>query len=172
MFVRREIAGDAVAIREVHASAFAVPGRDSDPGEVWLVDTLRGSDAWIPELSLVAVECGEVTGHVLGSRAEVGDLRAIGLGPLGVRSGSQRGGVGSALMHAVLGAADAMGEPLVGLLGDHGYYRRFGFAPAGEFGIDAPDPTFGDHFQVRALTTYDPSTRGVFRYASPFMRLS
>ena len=30
-------------------------------------------------------------------------------------------------MHAVLGAADALGEPLAALLGDPGYYRRFGF---------------------------------------------
>ena len=43
-------------------------------------------------------------------------------GPLSVRPDRQRRGVGSALMHAVLGAADALGEPLVALLGSTAYY--------------------------------------------------
>ena len=36
---------------------------------------------------------------------------ALALGPLSVRPDSQRRGVGSALVHAVLGAADALDEP-------------------------------------------------------------
>jgi putative acetyltransferase len=56
----------------------------------------------------------------------------LGLGPLGVEPGWQRRGVGSALMHAILGGAEACGETLVGLVGDPAYYGRFGFAPAWE----------------------------------------
>jgi putative acetyltransferase len=73
-------------------------------------------------------------------------------------------------MHAVLGAADALGEPVVVLLGHTDYYPRFGFEPA-RLGIEAPDPAWGTHFQARPLSTYDPSVRGPFAYARPFAEL-
>jgi putative acetyltransferase len=82
----------------------------------------------------------------------------------------QSAGVGSALVHAVLGAADALDERLIGLLGEPAYYRRFGFVPAQSLGIVAPDPAWGDYFQVRTLTAYDGQV-GHFRYAEPFDRL-
>ena len=73
-------------------------------------------------------------------------------------------------MHAVLGAADALGEPLVALLGDPAYYRRFGFRPASTVGVEAPDPAWGEKFQVRTLTAYEPGLTGTFEYAEPFGR--
>ena len=43
-------------------------------------------------------------------------------------------------MHAILGAAEALGEPLVALLGDPAYYRRFGFRLAADYQITPPGP--------------------------------
>jgi putative acetyltransferase len=94
----------------------------------------------------------------------------LGLGPLSVRPDHQRRGVGSALMHAVLGAADALGEPLVALLGDPGYYSRFGFRPSTEYQISPPKPEWQPHFQVRVLTAYRPGLHGTFAYPEPFDR--
>jgi putative acetyltransferase len=74
-------------------------------------------------------------------------------------------------MHAVLGAADALNEPLVALLGSTQYYAQFGFRPAGEYEITAGHPEWKEHFQVRALTAYDPAVRGEFVYPEPFDRL-
>ncbi|GGM04817.1 hypothetical protein GCM10007977_002470 [Dactylosporangium sucinum] len=73
-------------------------------------------------------------------------------------------------MHAVLGAADALGEPLIGLVGDPAFYHRFGFVPSRSIGITAPDSSWGDYFQVRTLAQYDGMT-GHFSYAGPFDRL-
>lgn len=98
-------------------------------------------------------------------------MPALGLGPIGVLPGEQGVGVGSALMHAVLGAADSAGEPLVALLGNPGFYRRFGFAASRVFGIEAPDPGWGEFFQVRPLTTFSPAHAGTFVYARPFRDL-
>lgn len=95
---------------------------------------------------------------------------AVGLGPLAVQPDRQGRGVGRALMHAVLGAADSQGELLVALLGEPRYYARFGFRPASEHGITAPDPQWGRYFQVRSLSAYRP-VKGVFAYAEPFSRL-
>jgi putative acetyltransferase len=140
--------------------------------EVPLVDWLRDCPAWIPELSLVAADAdGTVVGHVVCTRATIGSARALGLGPLSVRPDRQRQGVGSALMHAVLGAADALGEPLVVLLGSTEYYQRFGFRLASEYGIMPKQPQWAPHFQVRTLTSYDQGLRGPFEYAEPFDRL-
>lgn len=74
-------------------------------------------------------------------------------------------------MHAVLGAAEALGEPLVVLLGHTGYYPRFGFRPAAELGITPPDPAWREAFQARPLTAYDSTMRGEFAYATPFTEL-
>ncbi|MGW0160203.1 GNAT family N-acetyltransferase [Mycobacterium sp. NPDC003323] len=174
MLIRREVAADIAAVDSVTAAAFRSAARSAPPvgagdvpGEVTLVAHLRDDAGWIPELSLVAVEDGAIVGHVIATRAWVQDLPALGLGPLSVVPNRQRSGVGSALMHAVLGAAEALDESLVGLLGEPGYYRRFGFLPARSAGITAPDPTWGDHFQVRALSRYTGRT-GIFRYAAPF----
>ena len=186
VLIRREAAGDADAIRAITAAAFARPGQP--PGEIVpearLVGELRASPAWLPALSLVAVSlptqplptpslaavppAGEVMGHVLCTRGHVGQALVLALGPLSVRPDSQRRGVGSALMHAVLGAADALGEPLVVLLGDPAYYCRFGFRLAADYQIEPPQPQWQPHFQVRALTSYQPRLRGTFSYPQPF----
>lgn len=173
MLIRRETPADVPAIRAVHAAAFAVRApAGTEPVEVALVDALRASDAWLPALSLVAQDGdGRVAGHVLCTRGRVGDGPALGLGPLGVHPGRQRAGVGAALMHTVLGAADATGEPLVALLGDPGYYHRFGFRLAAEYGITPPVADWAPHFQVRVLTAHRADLRGTFHYPPPFADL-
>jgi putative acetyltransferase len=198
VLIRRESPSDAAVIRAITDAAFAPapPPAGTTTGrattgetatrqpatgraaagqitpEAWLVDELRGSPAWLPALSLVAATPGgDVTGHVLCTRAHVGEAPVLALGPLTVRPDQQRDGVGSALAHAVLGAAEALGEPLVALLGDPGYYHRFGFRLSSDYQITPPKPEWHAHFQVRALTAYAPSLRGAFTYPDPFNRL-
>jgi putative acetyltransferase len=173
VLIRRELSGDENPIRKVHAEAFAPAYPEGRPVESGLVDTLRASDAWIPALSLVAELDGDVVGHVCVTRATLlpGDHPVLGLGPLGVLPQRQKLGVGSALMHAVLGAADALDEPLVVLLGHPSYYPRFGFRPAAALGIESGHPEWGDAFQARPLTAYRPDLCGRFRYSRPFDEL-
>lgn len=176
VLIRPESEPDIPGIRDITAAAFARP---EQPGplvpEAVLVDELRASDAWLPALSLVAVsgtsDSDDVIGHVLCTRGHAGQAPVLGLGPLSVRPDRQRQGVGTALMHAVLGAAEALGEPLVALLGDPGYYGRFAFRPSTDYQITPPDPEWGDYFQVRVLSRYDPGLRGAFRYPEPFDRV-
>ena len=159
-------------MRRIHAEAFARPEDPSDtPVEVGLVEALTDAGDVVPALSLVAVRGSELVGHVLCSKATVGDHPVVGLGPIGVIPAHQRQGVGDALMHAVLAAADALELPLVGLLGSTEYYPRYGFVPATELGIEPPDPAWGDYFQVRSLTAYQASMVGRFRYAPAFEAL-
>ena len=176
MLLRREDSSDVEAVRQVVAQAFARDPRtglpvEGQPPEVRLVDQLRASDAWLPALSWVAVDGDEVVGHAVCTSATVDHFGVVALGPLGVVPHMQRSGVGTALVHAVLGAADALDVPLVGLLGDPDYYGRFGFRPSTDVGVLPPDPAWGRSFQVRALSAYAEGLRGRFRYASPFRDL-
>ncbi len=172
MLIERERPDQVDAIRAVTAAAFApqaAPGQT--PVEATLVDELRATDAWLPRLSLVALEDDRLVGHVVCSRAWIAGTPALGLGPLSVAPDSQRQGVGSALMHAVLGAADALDEPVVVLLGHLDYYPRFGFRVASEYGITPPNPNWGTHFMARPLSSYVDTIRGSFVYAEPFNRV-
>jgi putative acetyltransferase len=71
-------------------------------------------------------------------------------------------------MEAHLAAADDSHVSLVVLVGAPEYYGRFGFRPADELGVVAPEPDWGDAFQARPLTAYRESVAGRFRYASAF----
>lgn len=170
MLIRREAASDADAIGAVHRAAFRDQAPEgSEPVEVGLVDALRADSGWVGALSLVAEDAaGEIVGHVVCTEGRLGDVPAVGLGPVGVLPDRQGIGVGGALMHAVLGAADALGYPVVVLLGHLDYYPRFGFTAASTLGIVPTDPAWGDHFQARALSAWSPELAGMFRYARPF----
>ena len=173
MLIRRERESDLDAIDDIHRRAFApVAPPGAEPVEVGLVRALRADPGWVPALSLVAEGVdGEPVGHVVGSLGAVGATPVVGLGPLGVHVELQGRGVGAALMHAVLAAADALDLPLAVLLGHVDYYPRFGFVPASRLGVLAPDPAWGDHFQARPLATHRAEVRGPFRYAAPFDQL-
>ena len=106
--------------------------------------------------------------EIPGGRGYVGPAPVLALGPLSVQPECQRRGTGSALMHAVLGAADALEEPMVVLVGEPGYYGRFGFRPGTEHGIIPPVADWGTYFQVRTLTAYDPALAGPFRFPAPY----
>ena len=181
MLIRQERPSDIQTVRAVTAAAFervehAAPPVEADgvPGEATLVGWLRDDPGWVPELSLVA-ESGtsgpEVVGHVLATHGQLAGRPALGLGPLSVHPAHQGRGIGSALVHTLLGAADAMGEPVVVLLGEPQLYSRFGFVPAHGLGIEAPDPAWGDYFQARTLSAWREVYAGRFRYAVPFDRL-
>jgi putative acetyltransferase len=174
VLVRREAAGDVPAIATVTTAAFGEPDGDV-PAETRLLAELRAGDAWLPALSLVAIDDdddGGVVGHVVCTRGHVGSVAALGLGPLSVRPERQRSGVGTALMRTVLGAADALEEPIVVVLGAPSYYGRFGFRLAAELGIAPPVDAWSSHLQALALHSWSPDVRGTFAYAEPFLRVS
>ena len=105
--IRSERPADAAAIRGVHDAAFA------GPAEGRLVDALRDSGAFSPDLSLVAVTAdGDVVGHVLFSRLDLEvdgrDVPAAALAPLAVLPCHQRTGIGTRLVREGLRRLEAL----------------------------------------------------------------
>lgn len=172
MIIRRETPRDRDRVHRLVADAFASPdAAAARPVEVGLTRELFACDGYLPRLSLVAELGEDLVGFVICTRGRVGETPALGLGPLAVEPARQRTGIGSALVHAVLAAADALDEPLVAILGDPAYYGRLGFVAAEDLAVEAPDARWGRYFQARALSAYTVDVKGPFRYAAPFERL-
>lgn len=157
--IRPETPDDVDGIDAVVEAAFA--RRD----EAELVRALRADAAWLPDLSLVAVDDGRIVGHIAFTRANVDGAGVLALAPLAVAPDHQRRGIGSALVRVALTRVATGDTPTVVVLGDPGYYRRFGFRPARELGITGP---FGDIDEFQALCTAGTSPRGLMSYAAPF----
>ena len=136
MRIRQTSADDLPAILRVHRAAFG------QAEEAELTRDLLADPTAQPALSLIAEEDGQALGHVLFSRARLtdpdSDLLASILAPLAVVPQAQRKGLGGALVKAGLEHLRKEGVALVFVLGDPAYYARFGFAPAGRQGFEAP----------------------------------
>ena len=155
MLIRAETRDDWDDIAAVARAAFA------KEDEVRMIGLIRASAAFVPELSLVAVDDEAIVGHVLLSSVELsGHGELLELGPLSVLPARQRTGIGSALVRDALRRADELGEPLVLVLGHPGYYPRFGFRRASELGIQPPDGIRDEAFMAIPLRAYDSSIRG------------
>ena len=166
--IRAEAPAERDAIAEVVASAFG------SPAEARLVERIRASSNFVPELSLVAELEGRVVGHVMISYVALhdGDARRwiASLSPLAVAPDSQGRGIGGALVREATGRADARGEPLVVLEGSPRYYGRFGFEHSVRHGIEITLPLWAppEAAQVLRLRAYDPSLRGRVAYPPAF----
>ncbi|MBY4893658.1 N-acetyltransferase [Rhodobacteraceae bacterium N5(2021)] len=162
--IRPEVRRDHVAIDAVHNAAF---GSDADIPA--LVRDLRAADAPFPTLSVVATHDGTAVGHVMASHAWLDGPRelidVLVLSPLGVHPAHQRKGLGTALIAAVLRAAEGKGAPMVLLEGSPGYYGARGFEPASAQDIRRPSLRIpSPAFQVATLPAYTPDMTGTFIY--------
>lgn len=146
IMIRQETEEDFRQVQEVVRLAFQGV-EESDHTEHLLVERLRRSDAYIPQLSLVAETDGRIAGHVLLSEVKVvsgSDVHTVlSVAPLSVLPAYQRKGIGGMLLREAHKRALELGYGAVLLLGHEDYYPRFGYGRASMFGIrfpfDAPD---------------------------------
>ncbi|MBD2677106.1 MULTISPECIES: GNAT family N-acetyltransferase [Nostoc] len=165
MNIRRETLTDYPAVAQINTLAF---GQDN---EAKLVEIIRHSDRYIPELSLVAEIEGMVAGHILFSYIDLANeqtLQVLGLAPLAVHPEFQRQGIGSALIKAGLEIAQANKEAVVIVLGHPEFYTRFGFQPSVIYGIESPFPVPEEFFMVKPLQSYHEKYKGKVVYPPAF----
>ncbi len=162
MIIRPETPADHEAVARLLTDAFG------GPAEARLVDLLRATDDYVPDLTLVADIDGEVVGHIAFSRVKVGEETALALAPMAVAPAHQRSGVGTALAQAALERAADRAEAAVIVLGHPEYYPRFGFVPAADYGVLAPWDVPPEAWMVHLLPAYDPAARGLVTYAAAF----
>ena len=163
MLIRPEQPTDHAAIGALTAAAFAAV-EHSDQTEPEIIARLRAAGALT--MSLVAIDGGEVVGHIAFSPVTIDgvDLGWFGLGPMSVKPGRQSQGIGSALVRQGLDRLRDRSAAGCVVLGDPAYYARFGFERDATLRYEGAPP---DYF-MRLVLTDRAAPQGRVDYASAF----
>ena len=162
MEVRDERPGEEAEIGALITRAFLTAAHASGT-EAQIVSGLREAQAL--RHSLVAVESGVIVGHIGFSEVLIGG-KACGwfaLGPVAVTPERQREGIGGALVRAGLARLEAEGAAGCVLVGDPGYYGRFGFTADPALHVDKVPSEY-----VLALPLAGPRVAGVITHHPAF----
>jgi putative acetyltransferase len=147
MIIRPEKPEDIPAVRIVNELAFG------GAAEADIVDALRRNGK--ATISLVAEDDGRVVGHILFSPVTIEtserELVGVGLAPMSVIPERQNQRIGSLLVEEGLRRCREDGHRFVVVLGHPNYYPRFGFVPAGRFGIKSEYDVADEVFMVMEL---------------------
>lgn len=146
--IEAETPADAAAVEALVLAAFG-PGRFAKTAE-------RLRERAGVAAAFVARDGGRVIGSVRLWRIAVGDTPALFLGPIAVASDSRKAGLGADLVQACIDHAARVGLDIL-LVGDMGYFERFGFAIA----LDVQLPGPAD--RARVLWRGEDSPMGLVR---------
>lgn len=165
--IRQERESDYEEVGQVIKFAFA-SAEHCDGNEADLVANLRKSQAFIPELSLVAVEQQKVIGHILFSKVKIGEKTEFALAPLAVLPEYQRKGIGKSLIQEGHRIAQQLNYDYSIVLGSPDYYTKFGYVPASQYQITAPFPVEDEFFMALKLNAKADAVNGVVEYDPAF----
>ena len=142
MIIREENESDIANVTTVHNQAFNGP----DEGEI--VEALRKSNSLT--ISLVAEADGRIIGHIAYSPIynKNKEIIGVGLAPVAVPPPHQKQGIGSKLIEKGNEMALSKGFERIFVLGDPGYYYRFGFRIAKNYNYFSSFDPEGNHFMV------------------------
>jgi predicted N-acetyltransferase YhbS len=161
VLIRPERPSDHDAIRAVTVAAFQSSACGHN-GEADIVEALRA--AGVLTLSLVAEADGEIVGHGAFSPVRIDQAEGdwYGLGPLSVAPDWRRRGIGEALVRQGLTELAALGAAGCVVVGEPGYYSRFGFQ-------NDPALTYGEaSAYLQRLIVRGPAPRGEVEYHPAF----
>ncbi len=139
--IKKEEAKDFEAVFQLIESAFRNV-EYSDHREQFLVERLRKSQAFIPQLSLVAKIDDRIAGHILITKININNqvdiFPSLALAPVSVDPDYQGRGIGGKLIRRSHEIAKDLGYTSIVLLGHENYYPRFGYERADKYGIELP----------------------------------
>lgn len=165
--IRQEHKNDYKEVYNIVKTAFKT-AEQSDGNEQNLVEALRNSDKFIPELSLVAIKDNKIVGHILFTKLEIGENVELALAPLAVLPEYQRQGIGKSLIEEGHRIAKKLGYHYSVVLGSEKYYPKFGYVPAIQYGIKPPFEVPSENFMAIKLNDTDVEIKGVVKYAREF----
>ncbi len=165
--IREATEKDYKVIYDVVKTAFA-SAEHADGNEQDLVNALRAGESYIPELSLVYETDGKIVGHIMFTKATVGNTSVLALAPLSVLPEYQRQGIGQSLIAKGHEIARNMGYGYSVVLGSEKYYPKAGYAPADNYGILPPFDVPRENFMAYKLNDDVTTTHGIMKYAKEF----
>ncbi|MED1115160.1 GNAT family N-acetyltransferase [Bacillus paramycoides] len=169
--IRQEQKNDYRKTEEVVKQAF-LNEEFSDKTEHELVSRIRECDAFIPEVSIVAVD-EEIVGHIILSKITIeqdgATVDSLALAPVSVAPSHQKKGIGGKLIAAAIEKAKELGYGSVVVLGHQDYYPKFGFKKASDWNIKAPFEVPDEVFMAMELReTALQGVEGVVQYSEAF----
>lgn len=117
--------------------------------EHYVLNQLRGDDAFVPELDLVMEKEGKLIGQIMFMKSAVRTdegriLPVMTLGPICIAPEFHGQGYGKKLLDYSLEKATELGAGAVCLEGNIKFYGRSGFRPANSFGLSYPGASEGE----------------------------
>lgn len=167
MTIRTEQQADYESVYQVVKNAFET-AEQSDGNEQDLVNALRQSSAFIPELSLVSEIKGKIVGHIMFTKLQIGGHTALALAPLSVLPQYQRQGIATSLILEGHKIAQSLGYSYSVVLGSEKYYPRIGYLPAETYGIQPCFEVPSKNFMAYKLCENAPIISGIVKYAEEF----
>lgn len=142
MNIRKEEIKDYNEVFKVIENAFK-DEQYSDHREQFLVEKLRSSESFIPELSLVAEIDNKIVGYILLTKIKIVDdnsnqVTSLALAPVAVLKKHQGKGIGGNLIRKAHQIAKELKFNSIILLGHKKYYPKFGYEMTKKYGIKLP----------------------------------
>ncbi|MCK2004216.1 N-acetyltransferase [[Brevibacterium] frigoritolerans] len=161
--IRNEQPKDYRQVEEITRKAFwnlYFPGAS----EHYLVHTMRGHKDYMPELSFVIEENGEIIGSIHFTHAKVitpggEEISVVSFGPVSIKPERHRQGFGRALITHAIESSKTHGHRAIVLGGFPYHYKPYGFVGTKKYDIAMTDGKF--YTGVMALPLYDGALDGV-----------
>ena len=170
--IRTETPEDYSAVSDVVEEAFRA-GDMEFANEHLLVERLRKSESFIPELSIVAVLEGEIVGHILLTKTKIRNssdsFDSLALAPVSVKPAFQKKGIGAELILEAHIRARELGWTSINLVGHKDYYPRFAYKRISTYGIDFPFDAPDENCMIIELVADSlKGVRGTIEYDKAF----
>ena len=172
--LRQERTDDHHAISDAIIAAYEKVGY-SNHREQMMVERLRNSNAFIPELSIVAGdEHSRIIGHILLTRIYIHKQDevhvALALAPLSIRPEYQGKGIGKRLVMESHRVAKDLGFKYIAVLGHANYYPKFGYEMTSKYNIEIPYETSAENSMIISLTdgNFSEIAGGRIEYSDKF----
>jgi putative acetyltransferase len=162
MIIRNEKKSDVESISEITIEAFKNCPYGNHT-EQFIISALRAAGALT--VSLVAEIEGKLVGHIAFSPVTISGRNCdwYGLGPVSVLPEYQKQGIGKSLVNEGLSLLRESGAKGCLLVGDPGYYERFGFRNLPELILEGVPPE-----NFLALPFGENKTRGIVVFHEAF----
>jgi putative acetyltransferase len=153
--IRKENDKDYKEVEQITRDAFwnlYIPGCT----EHYLVHTMRSHKDFIPELSLVIENKGEIIGNIMYTKAKLLNKEQIEIpiltfGPLCIKKEYQRNGLGKKLMEHSFEIAISLGYSIIVIFGNPGNYVTSGFKSCARYGIFIEQELYPSAMIVKVL---------------------
>ncbi len=172
ILIRQENPADFKAVFDLTEKAFLTEDL-SDHKEQFLVERLRQSSSFIPELSMVSEIKNKIVGHILLTKLKIVSdqiiFESLALAPISVLPDYQRKGIGGMLIEQAHKKAKELGYKSIVLVGHEKYYPKFGYKQADNFGIELPIDVPRENCMVKELTENGLNdVNGIVEYPKEF----